>query len=376
MAAPHASSAQLRRLLDAVMAVAYELDLSVLLRHVAEAARDLVGARYAAVGVLDPGGAFLAEFVTVGIDDDERSRIGDPPKGHGVLGLLIAEPRAIRLPDIRDHPDSFGFPVGHPPMTTFLGVPLFVHGRVFGNLSLTDKENDEAFSDVDEELVTGLAAAAALAIENARLHQRASELEVLEDRERIARDLHDRVLQDLFAIGLGIQGTARRTEDEALAVRLGGHVEDIDRTIREIRSVIFGFGSGWGPRGQVREWVLDVVAEAARALGSTPVLRIDGPIDTAVADGPAGELLAVMREALSNVARHAGATHVAVRIIVGEMHLLLEVTDDGCGMPAEMRGGNGVRNMETRAARLGGSVAFEPAAAGGTTMHWSVPLPH
>lgn len=371
-----ASSSQLRRLLDAVMAVAYDLDLPTLLRDVAEAARDLVGARYSAIGVLDPEGTYLAEFITVGLDDDQRARIGDPPKGHGVLGLLISEPRAIRLPDIREHAASFGFPVGHPPMTTFLGVPLFVHGKVFGNLYLTDKANGDAFSDVDEELVTALAAAAALAIENTRLHQRASEIEVLEDRERIARDLHDRVLQDLFAIGLEIQGTARRAEDDALAQRLDRHVEDLDRTIREIRTVIFGFGSGPVMRTALHQSVVDVVAQAARALGFAPALRVDGPIDSAVPDLLAQELLAVLREALANVARHAGATQVEVRVIVGELHLLLEVADDGCGMPVGTGGGNGVRNMERRASDLGGSVAFEPGPAGGTTLQWSVPLTH
>lgn len=358
------------------MAVAYDLDLPTLLRDVAEAARDLVGARYSAIGVLDPEGTYLAEFITVGLDDDQRSAIGDPPKGHGVLGLLISEPRAIRLPDIREHAASFGFAVGHPPMTTFLGVPLFVHGKVFGNLYLTDKANGDAFSDVDEELVTALAAAAALAIENTRLHQRASEIEVLEDRERIARDLHDRVLQDLFAIGLEIQGTARRAEDDGLAQRLDRHVEDLDRTIREIRTVIFGFGSGPVMHTGLQQSVVDVVAQGARALGFSPSLRVDGPIDTAVPDLPAQELLAVLREALANVARHAGAAHVDVRVTVGELHLLLEVADDGCGMPAETVGGNGLRNMERRAADLGGSLAFEAGATGGTALRWSVPLTH
>lgn len=356
------------------MAVAYDLDLPVLLRHVAEAARELVGARYSAIGVLDPGGTYLAEFITVGVDDETRARIGDPPKGHGVLGLLITEPRAIRMPDIREHPDSFGFPVGHPPMTTFLGVPLFVHDRVFGNLYLTDKVNGEAFSDVDEELLAGLAAAAALAIENTRLHQRASELEVLEDRERIARDLHDRVLQDLFAIGLEIQGTARRAEDDALASRLDGHVEDLDRTIREIRTVIFGFGTGAARRPGVEQAVREVVAQATRALGFAPSLQIDGAIDALVPVPEAGELLAVLREALANVARHARARRVDVRVLCGELHLLLEVVDDGRGLPAAPHGGNGLDNMQTRAEALGGSVVLERASTGGTVVQWSVPL--
>ncbi len=148
------------------------------------------------------------EFITVGMDDEQRAAIGTLPKGHGILGLLIVDPRPIRLPDLGEHPDSFGFPPGHPPMKSFLGVPLFVRGEVYGNLYLTDKENEDGFSDIDEELALGLAAAASVVIDNARLNERAAELSLVADRERIGRDLHDTAIQCLFATGLAMQKTA------------------------------------------------------------------------------------------------------------------------------------------------------------------------
>src|SRR5262249_52393234 len=156
----------------------------------------------------------LEDFITVGIDESTHRLIGDLPEGQGVLGLLIVDAQPIRLPDIKKHPNSYGFPPNHPPMTSFLGVPIRVRGEVFGNLYLTEKTSDPEFPEVDEELRVGLAAAAGVAIENARLHNRVQELAVVEDRERIARDLHDTVIQRLFATGLALQATARMARSD------------------------------------------------------------------------------------------------------------------------------------------------------------------
>ena len=198
----------LRQLLDAVLTVGSDLDLPAMLQRIVEAAVELVDARYGALGVLDESRTRLAQFITVGIDDETHSAIGDLPEGHGILGLLIVDAKPLRLPDLREHPDSYGFPPHHPPMRSFLGVPVRVRDQVFGNLYLTDKTSAEVFTDVDEELVVGLAAAAGVAIDNARLHARIQELTLVEDRERIARDLHDTVVQRLFATGLSLQGAA------------------------------------------------------------------------------------------------------------------------------------------------------------------------
>ena len=284
----HAGPTQLRRLLDAVMSIAADLDLATMLQHIVEAARELVGARYAALGVLDPTRTYLAEFITVGLDDEQRARIGELPKGHGILGLLIVDPQPIRLPDLGAHPESFGFPPGHPPMTSFLGVPLYVRGEVFGNLYLTDKEDEDGFSDIDEELVLSLAAAAALAIENARLHQRTAELSLLADRERIGRELHDTVVQRLFATGLAMQGTVQLADRPEVAHRLEQHIDEIDRTIREIRSAIFVLEMAHSSSRSLRRDVLDLVARSARVLGFDPAVDFDGPIDTLVPDRRGG----------------------------------------------------------------------------------------
>ena len=306
----------------------------------------------------------LAEFITIGIDDDTRRKIGPLPEGHGILGLLIADPHPLRLPDLNEHPDSFGFPPHHPPMTSFLGVPVVVRGEVFGNLYLTDKQSAEVFTDVDEELTVALAAAAGIAIENARLHARVRDLALLEDRERIAMDLHDTVIQQLFATGMSLQATARLASDRELQARLHQAVDDLDVTIRQIRSSIFALGaSSRSPASNVRDRVLAVVAELRDALGFEPRVRFDGPVDTQVTPALAEELLVSLREIVSNVARHAGATKAEIDVAVDGRQLLVRVVDDGVGpggAAATGRRGHGLPNLEKRAGRLGGSFTMAP----------------
>jgi signal transduction histidine kinase len=356
------------------MTVGSDLDLPSVLRHIVESAAALVDARYGALGVLDETGTSLAEFITVGIDEPTRRRIGPLPKGHGILGLLIREPKPIRLPDLAEHPDSYGFPPEHPPMKSFLGVPVRVRDQVFGNLYLTDKTTAEVFTDIDEELVVGLAAAAGVAIENARLHLRVRELALLEDRERIARDLHDTVIQRLFATGLRLQGAARLAERPEVSERILASVDDLDLTVKHIRTAIFGLeASRRASNAGLRSRVLALASEAAGALGYEPHILFDGSLDT-VAEDRAVELLAVLREALTNVARHAGARRVDVEV-VADGDLMLRVLDDGKGLVPERRpGAKGLANMEARAARLGGSVLVKSRPEGGTVVEWRVPL--
>lgn len=369
----YAGPRQLRRLLDAVVSVASDLDLTTVLQRIVEAAAELVGARYAALGVLGADRTHLVEFITVGVDDELRARIGELPKGHGMLGVLIADPKPVRVPDLREHPDRFGFPPDHPLMTSFLGVPLYVRGEVFGNLYLTDKRDGEVFTDIDEELVSSLAAAAAIAIENARLHERANELSVLADRERIGRDLHDTVVQRLFATGLSMHGTARLVDRPEAQERLQQHIDDLDGTIREIRSAIFQLDTARTPGPSLRREILDLTAGSARALGFEPVILLDGPIDASVSEVVAPHLLSVLREALSNVARHAKATRVDV-VVRADTDLLLEIIDDGVGGAADAGAGNGLRNISRRAEQLGGRAGIGPAGERGTAVRWVVPL--
>jgi signal transduction histidine kinase len=368
----------LRRLLDAVLTVGSDLDLPAMLERIVQAAVDLVDARYGALGVLDDAGERLAQFITVGIDDETRAAIGRLPEGHGILGLLIVDAKPLRLPDLREHPDSYGFPPHHPPMRSFLGVPIRVRDEVFGNLYLTDKTSAEVFTDVDEELVVGLAAAAGVAIENARLHARVHDLALLEDRERIARDLHDSVIQRLFAIGLSLQGAAGliRTDPAAAAGRVEGAVEDLDLTVKQIRSAIFGLEPlTRGAESGVRNQVLELVRDSGAALGFEPTVLFDGPVDSSTPDGLAVDLLATLREALSNVARHARAGRVDVTVAVDAAGLLLRVADDGVGPPApDQPRGHGLDNMAARAARRGGSFDIGRATSNGTVVEWRVPI--
>ncbi len=365
----------LRQLLDAVLTIGSDLDLPAMLHRIVGAAAELVDARYAALGVLDETGTRLAQFITVGLDEEQRRRIGDLPEGHGILGLLIVDAQPIRLPDLNEHPDSFGFPPEHPPMHSFLGVPIRVRDHVFGNLYLTDKTTGEVFTDVDEELVVGLASAAAVAIENARLHARLAEMVLVDDRERIARDLHDTVIQRLFATGLSLQATPRsvRADPDAAVNRIETAVDDLDLTVKHIRTAIFGLESTRTVEEGVRARVLALTRDAAAALGFEPRVLFDGAVDAGVSSVVSGELVATLREALSNVVRHAQAARVDVEVVVGD-EIALRVQDDGVGPPAPgTTSGNGLRNMAARAEKLGGRFELRPGSPSGSVLEWCVP---
>lgn len=366
----------LRQLLDAVVAVGSGLELPSMLRRITELACDLVDANYGALGVLDESGTGLSQFITVGVDDETHKAIGNLPAGHGILGLLIVDAKPLRLPDLNEHPDSYGFPPNHPEMKSFLGVPIRVRGEVFGNLYLTEKTSAEVFTDVDEELVVGLAAAAGVAIDNARLHARVTELATMEDRERIARDLHDTVIQRLFATGLSLQGTAglvTRDPDTAVS-RIENAVDDLDETVKQIRSAIFALETTRSAGPGLRDRVLTLCRESTGALGFEPRVFFDGPVDAAVTDELGADLLATLREALSNVARHAHATRVDVSVVADDEHVTVEVTDDGTGIPPDpVGGGKGLANMAARANRHDGEFEHRPGPSLGTTIVWRVP---
>jgi signal transduction histidine kinase len=371
-----AGPASLARLLDAVMAVGSNLDLAVTLRRIVEAATGLVDARYGALGVIDPATGALGEFITVGVDAETRAKIGDPPKGHGILGLLIADPRPIRLPDLREHPESYGFPPNHPTMRAFLGVPITVRGAVFGNLYLTDKQSGEVFTDVDEELTVALAGAAGAAIDNARMHAQLRDVSLLEDRERIAMDLHDTVIQQLFATGLSLQSTLPLVRVPEVAARIERAIDDLDTTVRQIRSTIFAIGpNARAPMAATRERVLAIAGEASRALGREPRVEFDGPVDAVVSEAQAEQLLAALREALTNVARHAHANSVLVEVLATDDGIVLRVTDDGIGpaAAATASGGRGLRDLAVRAERLGGTFELRAGRGGGAVAEWRVP---
>ncbi|GAB2687548.1 GAF domain-containing sensor histidine kinase [Thalassiella azotivora] len=537
-------------LLEAVIAISADLDLPAVLDRIVSTACLLAGARYGALGVIGRDREHLVEFVTFGIDDDTHRAIGDLPRGRGVLGLLIEDPRPLRLHDIAEHPQSVGFPPNHPPMQSFLGVPVRLREEVFGNLYLAEKLGEDGepagdFTPQDEEIVAALAAAAGVAIENARLYEQARHREVwlqaaaevsasltapeaspdavedvvraaqeagscqlallllpdaedpgrravvaaagpyapagtghvvppeqlppglgdaqgaqvvdgtdlpaglvgglvdqpletvvwvpldgrrhpgdasgalvlgwqdeavalptlgsltaleayaervslalevaasqrdrqrlvlLEDRDRIAKDLHDLVIQRLFAIGLTVQAVAREAVSDVVSERLERAVEDLDDTIKDVRRTIFHLhGRGAAGTGGLGSQVEQVVADARGALGFMPRVRTEGPL-AAVPAPVAADVLAVLREALSNVARHARARRVTVHLRMGPP-LVLRVEDDGVGLPQEgLRRRSGVANLAERAELRGGGMRLESAPGGGTVLEWTVPL--
>jgi signal transduction histidine kinase len=367
---------EMRRLLDAVVDVGAGLDLQEILSRVVEAATELADAEFGALGVLDPTGTQLEDFITIGIGEERRARIGPLPKGHGILGLIIDGDEPVRLDELSDHPAAYGFPPNHPPMGSFLGVPIRIRDRTFGDLYLTEKRGGGSFTEADEELVVALAAAAGVAIDNARLHDRVGRLALADDRARIGRDLHDTVIQRLFATGLALQGAqVMCAADPAEAARrIEAAVDDLDLTVKHIRSVIFGLDASRRGESGMRDRVLALTQEAAGPLGFGPRVAFDGPVDTLVPEHAQSDLLATLREALANAARHAQARTVDVRVLATTEQVQLTVRDDGIGGATARAGGRGLRNMHTRAERLGGTCSIEDGPDGGTVLTWCVPV--
>jgi signal transduction histidine kinase len=367
-----ADPAKLRRLVQAILVLDAELNLPVVLRRIIEVARDLVDAQYGALGVLTRDGRALEEFRTIGLSEEDELMIGARPTGGGVLGTLIAHEKPLRLANIADHEDSFGVPARHPTMSSFLGVPVRVHGEVYGNLYLTNKTTAAEFSEDDEELAVALAVAAGIAIENARLHSFVRDHALMEDRDRIARDLHDSVIQRLFAIGLSLQGTARMVERTEAVTRIGEAIENIDETIRELRKAIFDIELTIDTDGLYSK-VLDLVNELSPVLGFDPQVSVAGPVDRVATAPMSDAVLAVLREALTNVAKHAHATGVRVMLSAGD-ELRVVVADDGEGLGEVPGEGLGLNNMLQRAARFGGGMEIGRSHEEGTRLAWHVPL--
>jgi len=359
--------------MDALLMIEADIELPVLLGHLVEVACSLVGARYGALGVLNATRTDLEEFLTVGLKDSEEETIGPRPTGRGVLGLLITNPEPLRLSDIGAHELSYGFPPNHPPMGSFLGVPVRAKGEVFGNLYLTDKIGADGFTDEDEALAEAFALAAGIAIDNTRLHERVRMMSVLDDRERIGRDLHDKVVQRLFAVGMALQAAARLPELDLVQERIDKAIDDLDTTISEIRTTIFELGDSALPGG-FRRAVVGLADEVAPTLGVRPELRFQGAIDNTIPQQTADHVLAVLREMLSNVRKHAQASRVVVSLTVQD-EVTLVVVDNGVGIAAAAEGrGLGLTNLRGRAEKLGGTFVVQTVNGGGTRATWSVPL--
>jgi signal transduction histidine kinase len=360
---------RLQQLLDAMLSIGSDLSLPAVLQRIIESACKLVDARYGALGVMDDHGQ-LTDLATNGVDESTHDAVGRLPEFTGILGVLLSDPKPVRLRDVGEHPLAQGFPPGHPKMTSFLGVPI--RGKeAIGSLYLADKQSGDQFTEEDERLAVTLAAASGVAIDNARLQSSLEHVAVLQDRERIARELHDKVIQRLFAAGMTLQTTLPMAARTEVASRITQAVEEIDETIRDIRRTIFALESR--TRRGVRVDIFAHVDAAREVLGFTPELRLEGPIDSAVPEATADHLLATLFEALSNVAQHAGASKVDVAVEASD-ELRLEVADDGAGLPDRIEPGQGLRNMERRALELGGNATVRPGKGAGTVVEWRVPL--
>ena len=356
----------------ATRAIAGELDLDRVLQLIVDSARDLVGSKYAAVGIVDASG-HIERFITSGISTELRAQIGPLPEGHGLLGTIIRDGVTLRIPDIAQHSDSFGFPPHHPPMHSLLGLPIRVGGATVGDFYLTEKVGAAEFSDDDEELVEMFALHAGLAIQNARLHQDLQQLAVVDERLRISRDLHDGVIQSIYAVSLSLEDVPELIEASAPEAidRVDRAIDRLHLTIGDIRTFIVGLGpeAGAGLRLTLETLARELLA------GSTTQLSIDlsgaASLDGRLTPEAAHELVQVVREALSNVARHSGAGRAKLVLLVDGDVAELRVEDNGSGFDPGQRFGTGhfgLANLRGRAAAVGGTLTIESQAGKGTSI--------
>jgi signal transduction histidine kinase len=362
---------------EAARAIAGVLGVDDVLQVIVDRVRELVDARYAALGIVGIDGR-IERFITAGIDSRGRALIGAPPRGRGLLGLIIREGRSYRIPSIAHHPDSSGFPPNHPPMTSFLGVPVTAKGVSIGNLYLTDKAGAAAFSAADERLVELFARHAGIAIDNARLHAQAGRLAVAEERDRIGRDLHDGIIQSLYAVGLSLEDVPdlmAEAPDEA-AGRVDEAIESINLSIRDIRNFIYGLRPEAVDGTQVLAG-LAALAEEVRHGGLVDVTtELEADADPGLDEISGAEVLNLVREALSNAVRHGRAARILLSMTMLDGVPTLEISDDGVGFDVSRdpgRGHHGLANMRARAAAIGGTIEIRSTPGTGSRVIVELP---
>lgn len=371
-----AQSRRLRALNEAGLALSAELETENLLHKIAELARVVGDAKYAALGTFDADGA-VTRFYTAGISEQDHARIGHLPVGKGILGLLPRAGRPIRLRDLHDHPASVGFPANHPPMRSFLGVPIRWRGESVGNLYLTEKQGAPEFTVEDEEALLTLAAQAGIAIENARLYAQTSRLSVLEERHRIGMDLHDGAIQSLYGLGLQLEDASARVDSapEDTKALLGRAVDRLNAAIADLRNYVLGLRP---IRGSDRP-----LSESLPTLGdrvsTNALLDVDVTVEPAAEAGldEAGReaVFYVAADALGNVARHARARRAGLSLRREDDTIVLEVVDDGVGYDtADSAGGLGLRNMRERAFNIGARVDVISTPGAGTRVEMRIPV--
>ena len=372
---------ELLALHGAGLAISGELDLETVLQRVVDQARELVGARYGALSYLREEGE-IGAFLTSGITLEQRERIGPLPVGHGLLGVVLTEGQRLRLTDLTSHPNSVGFPPHHPPMRSLLAVPIRSRGRVLGNLYLTEKESAPAFDEADEETLVRFATLSALAIENARLHQQDHALAVIEERERIAREMHDSLAQVLGYVNTKAQAAQvllHGGQSERAAGQIGELVEAARSVYADVRENILGLRTSLDPGRDFRDTVRDYVTRWQEHSGVTADLNILGEERLPLAPSAEVQLLRIIQEALANVRKHARAEHVRVELWEDDGHIVAVIEDNGIGFAQETLGPAefprfGLTTMRERAEGSGGTFAITTAPGQGTRIE--VHLPH
>ncbi len=368
-------SPALQALDAAVRGIGGTLDLEQVLQLIVDRVRDLVAAQYAALGIVDEAD-LIADFITSGISTEERTAIGDLPHGRGLLGLIIRENRSYRIPTISQHPESYGFPANHPPMQSFLGVPVTVRGEVVGRLYLTNKLREAEFSADDQVLVEMFALHAGIAIENAHLYERVQRLAVLDERDRISRDLHDGVIQSIYAVTLSLDDIPELVGESSpeAGKRVDDAIDALHTVIRDLRNFIYGLAPLLTDSGGLLDGLRTLADELRRNTGTE--IGVVGEEPDGISGEVFAELLVIAREALSNVARHSGATNVSMQVGAPADQVELEIADDGRGFNLDANvahGHHGLANMRARAEALGGSFNIKTALGTGTRIIVTVP---
>jgi signal transduction histidine kinase len=370
-------SAALRAMNDAVLAIAAEATLEPVLRKLVRTARELVAARYAAIGVPDGEGAF-AQFITAGMSDELIAAMGPLPRTHGLLGAMLTSPASYRTDDIRRDPRFRGWwPAAHPEMRSFLGVPIVARSGIVGALYLTDKIGAPDFDEADQQLMEMLAVHAAIAIEKTRLYERSRELSIVEERNRLARELHDSVTQKLFGLTLTAEAAATVIDRDAAEAKAQlQRLQELTReAMDELRSLIFELR----PAAVETEGLATALRKHVDVLQRVHGADIALTVDDDLGDGGEhdGEVLRIAQEALQNALRHAHASHIEVRLGNGDGRLRLAVADDGVGFDPDEPGLRarrlGLTSMEERAQALGGKVTIASRPGNGTTVSLEVP---
>jgi signal transduction histidine kinase len=368
---------QLEALDAAVRGIAAVQSIDVVLQLIVDRVRELVGAQYAALGIVDPFGS-IEQFITSGVSPEQRERIGALPRGFGLLGLIIREDRSFLIDDIATDPRRYGFPANHPEMHAFLGTPVRSEGSTIGRLYLTNKQSAATFSEDDLRLVEMFALHAGIAMENARLHDEVQRLAVVDERQRISQDLHDSIIQSLYAISLSLEDVPElATEDPAEAgSRVDRAVDRIHATIRDIRNFILGLQPELLESADLVSGIRSMVAEFQANTLVDVELDLDGDVSD-IPDNHAVALFAMIREALSNVAKHSKASRATIELRRENGVVRLTIGDNGAGFDPRQSVGiehRGLANLRSRAQATGGALHVVSAPGEGTQIVAEIPL--